>query len=488
MKKRKKITYLTVLAGVLTLLFGMSVQAADDTIQTGIYAESIDLSGMTRTEATAAIQNYVAELNTVEITLLAADDHEVVVTPEDLGMTWGNTDLVDEALTLGTKGNIIERYKALQDLKHENHVYDIELDFDVQAINDILTQKCAKYDQEAINVSLKRENGSFVVVEGQTGYVLDVETSIDLVYNYLTKEWNHEPCTISLDLTVDEPEGSAEELSYVTDVLGTYTTAFKSSGAARSANIANGCALINGTTLYPGEEFNALDTITPFTEANGYYMAGSYLNGKVVDSLGGGICQVSTTLYNAVLLSELEVTERFNHSMIISYVEPSMDAAIAESGGKNFRFVNSTDYPIYIEGTVSNKTITFTIYGKETRDAGHSVKYESEVLEVTNPETDLIYEDASQPIGYIVTESAHIGYKARLWKITYENGTQVSREQVNSSTYKMSPRSATVGTATADPNAYEQIKAAMATGSIDQVKATIAALTTAATPTETTTE
>lgn len=488
MKKRKKITYLTVLAGVLTLLFGMSVQAADDTIQTGIYAESIDLSGMTRTEATAAIQNYVAELNTVEITLLAADNHEVVVTPEDLGMTWGNTDLVDEALTLGTKGNIIERYKALQDLKHENHVYDIELDFDVQAINDILTQKCAKYDQEAINVSLKRENGSFVVVEGQTGYVLDVETSIDLVYNYLTEEWNHEPCTISLDLTVDEPEGSAEELSYVTDVLGTYTTAFKSSGAARSANIANGCALINGTTLYPGEEFNALDTITPFTEANGYYMAGSYLNGKVVDSLGGGICQVSTTLYNAVLLSELEVTERFNHSMIISYVEPSMDAAIAESGGKNFRFVNSTDYPIYIEGTVSNKTITFTIYGKETRDAGHSVKYESEVLEVTNPETDLIYEDASQPIGYIVTESAHIGYKARLWKITYENGTQVSREQVNSSTYKMSPRSATVGTATADPNAYEQIKAAMATGSIDQVKATIAALTATATPTETTTE
>ena len=92
----------------------------------------------------------------------------------------------------------------------------------------------------------------------------------------------------------------------------------------------NGCRLINGTTLYPGEEFSTLDKISPFTEANGYYPAGSYLNGMVVDSLGGGICQVSTTLYNAVLLSELEVTQRSNHSMIISYVKPSMDAAIAE--------------------------------------------------------------------------------------------------------------------------------------------------------------
>ena len=460
----------------LTMLFGMTAQAkTDDTIKTGIYAGDVELSGMTAQEATAVIEEHIESLKDVEITLLAADDHDVTTTAGDLGVTWKNPELVQEALELGTHGNVIERYKTLMDLQHENYVYPIELDFDLQAINDLLT-RCTKYDQEAINVSLKRDGGKFTVVEGQTGYVLDVEKSIDAVYDYLTEEWNHEACSIPLEIVVDEPKGSAEELAQVTDVLGSFTTSYKTSGSSRSANVANGCSLINGTTLYPGEEFSTYKTVSPFSVANGYYMAGSYVSGKVVDSLGGGICQVSTTLYNAVLLAELEVTERYNHSMIVGYVDPSADAAIAESSGKDFKFVNNTDAPIYIEGYTHDKQITFNIYGKETRAAGHSVRYESEVLETITPPADQIYADAGQPIGYIVTESAHIGYKARLWKITMENGVEVSREQVNSSTYKMVPRSATVGTATSDPQAYEEIMAAISTANIDHVKNVAAAL------------
>lgn len=133
----------------------------------------------------------------------------------------------------------------------------------MQAINDLLT-RCTKYDQEAINVSLKRDGGKFTVVEGQTGYVLDVEKSIDAVYDYLTEEWNHEACSIPLEIVVDEPKGSAEELAQVTDVLGSFTTSYKTSGSSRSANVANGCSLINGTTLYPGEEFSTYKTVSPF--------------------------------------------------------------------------------------------------------------------------------------------------------------------------------------------------------------------------------
>lgn len=479
MKKYVKRGCFGVLAAVMTLVFGMTVQAeGNDTIKTGVYADVVDLSGKTRTEATAAIEAYVDELKAVEITLLAADDNEVKVTAGDLGITWVNTDIVTEALELGAHGNIIQRYKMLKDLEHDNYTFELEFDYDIQAINNILAEKCTKYDQEAVKVTLKRENDEFQIVEGQTGYLLDVETSIDLVYDYLTGEWDYQACSIPLDIVVDEPRGSAEELAAVTDVLGSCTTSFKSSGTSRTANIENGSKLINGITLYPGEEFSTYENVAPFTEANGYYMAGSYLNGKVVDSLGGGICQVSTTLYNAVLFSELEVTERHNHSMVVSYVDPSADAAIAESAGKDFCFKNNTDYPIYIESFVKNKTLTINIYGKETRAEGREVRYESEILEVTNPTTDSIYADPSQPIGYIVTESAHIGYKAKLWKIVTENGVEVSRKQVNSSSYKMSPRSATVGTATADPQAYNEIMAAIGTANIDHVKNVIAILTT----------
>ena len=190
-------------------------------------------------------------------------------------------------------------------------------------------------------------------------------------------------------------------------------------------------------------------------------LAASYLNGKVVDSLGGGICQVSTTLYNAVLLAELDVTQRYNHSMIVAYVDPSADAAIAESAGKDFKFVNNTDAPIYIEGIIKNKKITVNIYGKETRDNNREVIYESEIISRTPPGQDVIYVDAGRPIGYIVKESAHVGYKARLWKVVKENGEVVERTQVNSSTYKMTPRYATVGVSTADPNAYNEIMCRM---------------------------
>lgn len=469
----------------MTLLWGMTAQAKEAaTVKTGVFAEGLDLSGKTQAEATAAIEAYVEELKQVEITLLAANNNAVTTTAGELGISWVNTDLVQEALDLGTHGNIIQRYKTLKDLENKKYTFTLEFEFDIEAINNILAEEGTKFNQEAIDVSLIREDGAFQIVEGQIGYMLDVENSIDLVYDYLTAEWNHQACSIPLDIIEDVPRGSVEELAAVQDVLGSFTTSYSTSGSSRSANVENGSRLINGITLYPGEEFSTYEAVSPFTQKNGYYMAGSYINGRVVDSLGGGICQVSTTLYNAVLNSELEVTERHNHSMIVAYVDPSADAAIAESSGKDFKFVNNTDYPIYIESTTSNKKITVNIYGKESRSTGRQVRYESEVLQVIHPPADLIYADAGQPLGYIVTESAHIGYKARLWKVVTEDGVEVSREQVNSSNYKMSPRSATVGTATADPHAYEEIMAAIGTANIDHVKNVIAILTAPPAPEE----
>ena len=272
---------------------------------------------------------------------------------------------------------------------------------------------------------------------------------------------------IPLIIAEEQPQGTEEELLAVKDVLGTYTTSYSTSGSNRSANVANGCRLVNGITLYPGEEFSMYDTVKPFSVDNGYYMAGSYMNGQVVDSLGGGICQVSSTLYNAVLLAELEVTERHPHSMIVSYVPRSSDAAIAESSGKDFRFINSTDHPIYIEGITENKNITFTIYGVETRDPDRTVEYVSETTAENVPTYENIIADAGHGVGYISVQSAHIGYRARLWKVVYENGVEVSREEVNNSSYSMSPRTAVVGIATDNPDYYARITAAVNTGSID---------------------
>ena len=460
----------------------MPVSAKENKIESGIYANDMDLSGMTTQEAKDKIEAYVDSFAEAEIILNAVDGGTIVTTAADLGLKWGNETILDEATNFGRDGDILQCYKELRDLEYQNKVYTITFDFDKEKIRTLIEENAEQYNQKAINATMIKTEQGFEITEGKTGVMVDTEASVDTVYDCLTGDWDGTGCAIDLVIVVDEPVGTAEDLAKVKDVLGTFTTSYSTSGGSRSANVANGCSLINGTTLFPGEEFSAYEAVAPFTEANGYYMAGSYLNGQVVDSLGGGICQVSTTLYNAVLLSELDVTERYNHSMIVTYVDPSADAAIAESSGKDFKFVNNTDYPIYIEGSTSpDKHITFTIYGVETRDtANREVVYESVVLERTVPEEEIIYTDESLPVGYCSVQSAHIGYRAQLWKVVRENGVEVSREQINSSSYMKAPRSATVGVASADEGARNAIMAAVATNSIDEVKAVAGAYKAAA--------
>ena len=486
MKKIKKglVSLLAVL--LLVGLTGFSADAKEkeeETILAGIYIEDMSMEGMTAKEAKEAINTYVDAFMTKSISLVTVNSNEVTITPADIGFRWSNEEIVDEIVSMGKGGNIVKRYKNKKDLQFENRRYELEFEVDEELIRHVLEDQCAVYNVEAKNATLSREEEQFVIHPGQMGCMIDNEASLVMLRDFFENEWDGQDAEIELVSTVDEPLGSEEELSKVKDVLGTFTTSFKTSAYARSENVRNGTRLINGVTLYPGEEFSTYEMVAPFTEGNGYYMAASYLNGQVVDSLGGGICQVSTTLYNAVLLAELEVTERHNHSMIVTYVDPSADAAISESAGKDFRFKNNTQSPIYIEGiTTEDKQIIFNIYGQETREASHRVEYASEIISKTYPDTEVIYTDESQPVGNISVQSAHIGYKANLWKIVYENEQEVSREMVNSSVYKMVPRYATVGVATADPNAYNEIMAAIATNNIDHVKNVAAALAAAAAP------
>ncbi len=474
----KKIFQGFVVALLLALTIpGSRVYATDARqIAKGVNIGTVDVSGLSITDAEAKVSTYVNELCEQPITLTAGEGKELSFTGTDIGLYWSNTGVVEDAYALGHQGNILQRYKALKDLEHSTHTFDIVYGYEKEALQEIVANCSKEFDQETINYTLTKTADGFVVSDGQSGYLVDQEASLSAIDSFIQTGMGKGSNVVTLAVKVDEPRGSYDELSKVRDVLGTFTTSYKTSGASRSANVANGCRLINGSTIYPGEEFSVLDTITPFTEANGYFPAGSYLNGLVVESVGGGICQVSTTLYNAVLLSELEVTERHNHSMIVTYVDPSADAAIAESGGKNFKFVNSTQAPIYIEGyTTSDKHITFTIYGVETRDPSRKVSYESEVLEKTPASADQFVTDPSSALGSVSTQSAHLGYKAQLWKIVTENG-QTTREVVNSSNYKMVPKIVTVGTAGADGTQMAQIQTAIATGDVATVKSVAGAL------------
>ena len=446
---------------LLAMTSSMTVCAAGETILKGVSIDKLDVSGMTREEALAALESYEKNLGGQSIKL-GIGDNVIEAKLSDLGVTFDNEDLVDEAIGVGHAGNIVKRYKDQKDLQHSGKTFPLSWQTNEDTVRTYVENNCTKYDKKAQNASLTRENGAFNFVAGTEGLELNVDSAVRTISDYLENSWTSDNTEVlNLETQVTEPEGSAEELENIKDLLGSFTTSFSTSGSNRCKNVSSGASHINGTVLYPGEEFSAYETVSPFTEANGYAMAGSYLNGEVVDSMGGGICQVSTTLYNAVLRAELNVTERSPHSMTVHYVDLSEDAAIAGTY-KDFKFVNSTEYPIYIEGyTTSDKKITFNIYGKETRDKNRTISFESQIVSET-PATTILQEDAGQGIGYkAVSSKGSSGYVAELYKIVKVNGVETDRIKVNKSTYKGTNRVVTYGTA-GDPTLSENLRAAIA--------------------------
>ena len=445
------------------------------TIMNGIYVDDINLSGKTYDEAVSLIKDKVSTMSGANITLHSIGENTVVVTAAELGLTWDDTNMVADALYVGRSGNIVERYKERKDLEHNKKVYPLNVEFDRETVTSIVTEQGELHNVVAENASLSKADGDFVVTPGTKGEKIDVNASVSRIMSGLDS-FKGDDMTFDMVVIEDIPKASAEDLEKIHDIIGSFKTSFSTSSADRSGNVRNGTRLVNGTVLLPGEQFSMYQTVSPFTEENGYFLAGSYLNGMVVESLGGGICQVSSTLYNAVLRAELQVDERHNHSMIVSYVDLSSDAAISGTS-KDFKFTNNSDNPIYIEGiTTAEKQIIFNIYGVETRPDNRKVSFESEQLSETVPEGDKIIADPGAPIGSISTQSAHTGYTGKLWKIVTVDGKETERTEINKSTYLPTPRTATVGTATDNPAAKARIDAAIATGSIDAVKSTIGEL------------
>lgn len=471
----KKITWFAALAlGIMVAAGSTEAQAADtasdSVIHTGVYIDGMDMSGKTAAEAREELEAYADEMAAETLTLYIGEN-QLQPTLSTLGLECTNLDVTEEALQLGKTGNIIQRYKDRKDLEHENKNYQLEWTLDRELVSEYVNSECTQFDQEAVDAGLKKSGSTFEYVPGTTGLVLDVDGSVDAIINYIENEWDYTEGSVELPVTLDEPQGNEEELKKIQDNLGTFTTSYKTSGSSRSANIARGAELINGTILYPGETFSAYEAVSPFTAANGYYMAGSYLNGETVDSMGGGICQVSTTLYNAVIRAELEVVERSGHSMPVSYVDPADDAAIAGTY-KDLKFKNNLDSPIYIEAYTSNKTVTFTIYGEETRPSNRTLKFTSTTVSTTPAPTQIVA-DAGQPIGYIVEKKGQTGIVAELYKHIYVNGVEQDVVKENKTTYQMFPRTITVGVA-GDPNLSNELQAAIATQDEALVNATLA--------------
>ncbi len=440
------------------------------TIPDGIYIGDVAVGGLTAEQAAEAVRSYVDSIGEQTI-VLSADEETTKATVSELGFTEDIASTVSDALDYGQTGNLLKRYKEQKDLEVEEKVLPLILTADEDQVRAYLEEHVSELNRDAVDYGLTRENGTFTVQEGEEGQSVDVDESVDVILSAFSQGWQ-EDTTIVLPVDVTEPQGSEEELAQVQDVLGTFSTDYSSSSDARKTNIQTGASLIDGSVVYPGETFSVVDAVTPFDEEHGYAEAPSYESGATVDTYGGGICQVSTTLYNAVIRAELEIEERHGHSMTVSYVEPSDDAAIAE-GIKDLKFTNNTDAPIYIESYTDGATLSFTVYGHETRPANRSISFESETVETIEP-TETEYRASTADFGTVeAVQSAHTGVVACLWKIVTVDGEEESREVFNNTTYQMTPAVYEIGVSTSNAAAQSAIYSAIASQSLDQIYSVI---------------
>lgn len=415
-----------------------------DKICKGVYIGDVKVSGMTLEEAESALDSYVSDVMNRQV-VIQVSENEIETTFGALGMECDEKKLIEEAFDLGKKGNLWKRFKELEQVRHSGKKFDMEFRLADDVLKEFVESQCTQYDVVAKNSKLSLKNGKFIASKDRIGHEVQIDKTIKRIQDAINENFSEQMITVQAVVENTEPTYTQEMVSKCKDLIGEYSTSYVTSTAARANNVQTAAKRINGTILYPGKTFSTIKVIKDRTEENGYQSASEYSSGKVIDGVGGGVCQVSTTLYNAVINAELEIVERSPHSMVVGYVDVSRDAAISGTY-KDFKFKNNTEAPVYIAATADGATLSFRIYGQETREANRKIKFESEILETIQPGPDKEVVDPTKPASYrSVTQSAHVGYKARLWKVVYVDGKETERTQINSSSYSAEPRYVTVG-------------------------------------------
>lgn len=445
----------------------------------GVSVGNTDVSGLNAKKAKEKVKNDLSVYADEKITLSLEDGRKGETTLGKLGFTVKELDtVIQEAVDYGKKGNALSCYRILKRAqKNKNEkVFEVSYQVSEKAAEKVLNTAFSDQLNLPENARVTLDDGNVKVIEEKPGEVVDTKKTVKSINHFLAKDWDGKGGTIKASLTYTDPDITKDDLSNMTDLLGSYTTYYGSDGSGRSQNIESGAGHINGAIIKPGEEFSANQAMEPYTEENGFTEAASYEDDKVVQSMGGGICQVSTTLYNAVLYSELEVTQRSPHTMLVSYVQPSQDAAIADDV-LDLRFENNFKTPIYIEGVLEDGNLTFNIYGRETRDPGRSLEFVSETTGTELPDGKRFIATDDSIGSYYSLSQAQAAVSAQLWKVVYDNGEEVSRDVINNSQYVPSKETIAVGTASADQADTDKMNQAILTQDESQIMNMIQQLT-----------
>lgn len=420
-----------------------NVEKYEDKIYPGVFVGDVDLSGKTLDEAKVLLKdNYTEKIDNKEITIkLEGTNKEFKAKYKDIDPKYDLDLTAEDALKYGKDENLLEKNSLIN--KGKKTEIPIKFFYDNKKLVELeekIIDKLSNKPQDAkITIST---GGAKNITEGKSGNVIDkkeLDTKLkEAINGDLSKE-----TVLTVDTKVQEPKVLKKDLEKINGVMGEYSSAYTTSDSSRSTNIAVATDFVNGTLLMPGEVFSYSEATQ--RDKSRYKEGNVYINNKIEKDIGGGICQVSSALYRAVMRANLRPAERHNHSLTVGYAKPGLDATVAW-GYLDFKIKNTYDFPIYIQGYTSNKVATFKVYGDKNALGGKTYEMANEIIK-TIPPTEKIVKDPTLEEGKRVVESAgQAGYVAKGYQLTYKDGKVINKELVSTDTYAMVQKEVRVGT------------------------------------------
>ena len=411
----------------------MKSAVAEQGFYDGTTVEGIDVSDMT---LESALAYWEAEVEPAYAQRTVSLDNGATLTAAQLGYSSDYAAVLARAWNAGQTGSLEERYARIAERQAQPASYSVTRTlYTDSAIESFAESMAAQIDRPAQDAALESfdvDSFQFTYVEEVAGSRLDTQALARDIAQALDAGGG----SVALSVESIQPEVTVASLSSQYGMIAYAVTNASSSSSNRLTNIALSLELINGTRLDPGETFSFNETVGERTTDRGFKVATAYSSGEVTEEVGGGICQVSTTLFNAAVKSDMEIVERHNHSLTVSYVDLGKDAAV-DWGNKDLRFTNTGDEPVYIVCLLTDdKHVRIGFFGKLLPN-GESITVEGETTGTIGYET--VYQpNLSFPSGYSeVTQRGRNGYTAVAYKIRWDaEGNQISSELLCSSTYR----------------------------------------------------
>ncbi len=499
------ILLLIILMLILSTIFAI-INSRTNKIVKGIYIENVDVSNITEEEAKSILTELSDKTKQNEI-LFKYKEIETPITYEALEVNFDIDSAIKEAYSLGRSGNIFQNNFEILKTWINGKKIKLNFNIDEDVIKQVCENINNTSVDAVVEPSYYVENEKLIITSGKKGIkvkedellqtirdtikingdssvIIDVKvdevepSAIDLekirseIYKevkdayYTTNPFTIYPEVNGVDFDIEnaktiisEPKEQYEIPLIITkanktvqeigteafpDLLATFSTNYNAGDTNRTTNLKLSAGKINGTVLLPGDEFSYNKVVGERTIEAGYKMAATFSGGKVVDGLGGGICQISSTLYDAVVMANLDVTVRRNHQFVTSYLPGGKDATVVW-GSQDFKFVNSRKYPVRITATVSGGVATVQVWGVK-EEVEYDITIETKKT-ATIPYTTQYVKDSTLPKGtQKVVQNGNNGSKYEAYKVMRLNGEVVSRTLLSKDTYNAKNKIVKIGT------------------------------------------